>query len=582
MQLPFSEQFRDIYFSAEDGLAETRHTFLAGNALPAAWSNRARFTIAETGFGTGLNFLAAWSLFEQTAPPDATLDYCAVELYPLTAPEIGAALARWQNEFGPRLNRLLAQWPMRIPGFHRLHFGRVRLTLIFDDVAEALPQLNVPQGVDAWFLDGFAPAKNPGMWSDTLYKEMARLSASGASAATFTAAGMVRRGLAEAGFSVEKVNGYGRKRDMTIARFPGSRVAPARPSGCVAIVGGGLAGTSIAAALSRRNRPSVLYEAADHIAPAASGNPLGLCNPRFSALRSGQSDFYGAAYALAYHTFVSLPDIGFNPCGSLHLINTPEKAKRFESLLGHWRWDSAHMQLLAAADASALAGVPLTVPALSLPQSMQVSPAMLCRTLAAGSDIRLGEPAMISQDDGGWIVNGVPYDTVILATGAGSGDHPLLAGLPVHTVRGQITNVAATPASAPLKTNLCYGGYLSALVDGVHMAGSSFQKWLSHTEPLPADDADNLAKLAAAVPALAGDYKILGSRAGLRLASRDHFPLAGRLRDGLYVSLAHGSHGILSSLASAEYLADLMEGTPASLSMGTQRALSPLRFSDKF
>ena len=187
-----SALFDDIYFSAADGLAETRHTFLAGNDLPAAWDGRPVFTIGETGFGTGLNFLAAWTLFAETARPGQRLHYVSVEKYPLARDDIARALAPWAGLFGGRLGDLLRLYPLRVPGFHRVLFGDgVALTLVFDDVNDALPGLDAPRGVDAWFLDGFAPAKNPDMWTDALFAQMARLSRPGATAASFTAAGTV-------------------------------------------------------------------------------------------------------------------------------------------------------------------------------------------------------------------------------------------------------------------------------------------------------------------------------------------------------------------------------------------------------
>src|SRR5688500_13055850 len=137
---PRSAQFDDIYFTADDGLAETRHVFLAGNNLPEAWSNRDRFTIAETGFGTGLNFLETWTRFEKTADSGAILDYVSFELYPWSAKEIRESLSHWSGEFGGRLEKLVRSYPLRIPGWHRVDLGpRVRLTLVFDDVNAALP-----------------------------------------------------------------------------------------------------------------------------------------------------------------------------------------------------------------------------------------------------------------------------------------------------------------------------------------------------------------------------------------------------------------------------------------------------------
>ena len=207
-----------FYFDAQDGLAETHHVFLEGNNLPARWqSDKRDFVICETGFGTGLNFLAAWKLFEQTAPEHIRLHFISFENKPLDAEETELILQPWAEEFADYIPRLKAAYPMLIPGFHRMHVSpRVKLTLVFDDVNDALPKLIA--NVDAWFLDGFKPSTNPEMWTDTVFENMARLSHASTSFATFTAAGAVKRGLVAAGFNVKKVPGFGTKRDMLIGQ----------------------------------------------------------------------------------------------------------------------------------------------------------------------------------------------------------------------------------------------------------------------------------------------------------------------------------------------------------------------------
>lgn len=213
-----SDIYDDVYFSVEDGLAETRHVFLDSNNLPAAWSGKQSFTICETGFGTGLNFFAVWDLFERTAAPEAALHFISFEKHPLSAAKIRGALSHWVDDFGDKIEAFLAQYPLAIPGFHRVQLSpRIMLTLIFGDVNDAMPDLSA--SVDCWFLDGFRPATNPDMWSEEVFANMARLSAENASYATFTAAGDVRRGLAVAGFSVEKIAGFGRKREMICGHY---------------------------------------------------------------------------------------------------------------------------------------------------------------------------------------------------------------------------------------------------------------------------------------------------------------------------------------------------------------------------
>jgi len=207
--VPRSRFFGDVYFSITDGLAETRAVFHAGCNLPAAWQGQDRFTIAELGFGTGLNFLATWQAFDAAPGSCQRLDYISTEGFPLRLEDATRALSYWP-ELEPYARQLLAQWPDNKRGVHRLVFGNVTLTIYADDIQTTLPQLDVV--ADAWFLDGFAPSKNPDMWND-IYPHLARCSRSGTRLATYSVATHVRRGLEAAGFTVEKVPGFGRKKE---------------------------------------------------------------------------------------------------------------------------------------------------------------------------------------------------------------------------------------------------------------------------------------------------------------------------------------------------------------------------------
>lgn len=218
-----SKKFDDVYFSADDGLAETRHVFLDSNHLPNDWQGKSNYVITETGFGTGLNFLAVWSLFKHSALPDQMLDFISIEKYPLQPDLIAEALKPWRDDIGDELDALIDQYPPLMSGVHRLFFDKnVRLTLFFDDIEQALPKIEAR--VDAWFLDGFRPATNPEMWTQNVFDQMALISKQGTRYATFTAAGDVRRGLEKAGFSVEKIPGFGKKRDMICGQYQGHTV----------------------------------------------------------------------------------------------------------------------------------------------------------------------------------------------------------------------------------------------------------------------------------------------------------------------------------------------------------------------
>ncbi len=231
--IPRSTRFDDTYFSAVDGISESRHVFLGGNRLPDRWRDRRRFTIAETGFGTGLNFLTCWQAWQQTRserPAGACLHYLSVEGYPLSPQDLASAAAGW-TELQTEAKALAEAYPPPLPGLHRLWFDDVCLDLVFGELSQALASLeSLPElAVDAWFLDGFAPARNPGMWTPQLYRAMSVLGHPGSSFATFTAASDVRRGLMTAGFAVDKVAGFGRKRDMLRGSLETRPLAPAPP-----------------------------------------------------------------------------------------------------------------------------------------------------------------------------------------------------------------------------------------------------------------------------------------------------------------------------------------------------------------
>lgn len=560
---PRSAQFDDVYFSAHDGAEETKHVFLDGNNLPARWQGRDRFTIAETGFGTGLNFLLAWELFDKTASPHAFLDFISVEKYPLEARVIRDGLSPWAQRLSPYLDKMIAQYPMRVPGFHRMVFdNRVALTLIFDDVHKALPEITAD--VDAWFLDGFSPAKNPDMWSEDVFSNMARLSHQGTSFATFTSAGFVKRGLQAAGFEVEKTKGFARKREMLVGRYAGDKkensfVKPEK----VFIHGGGLAGCAAAYVLKQYGLNPVVYDP-HGIASGASGNSVGLINPRFTAFRTPESDFYTAGFAQTVRTFSGFSDIDYTRCGSLHLVTDDDKQKRFERTIENWGWQDGHMQMLSPAQATDIAGITIKNAALYLPESAQVNVQKLCHVYLRDIELVREKP---KREEG----------VHILAMGAACVEDLSFANIPIHTVRGQVTEVRASDASRNIRANICYGGYVAAPRAGVHVVGSTFQKWLTHTDILAQDDADNIGKLQNTLGDL-GDMCVIGHRAALRVAAKDRFPVAGDLDTGKYASAAHGSHGIVSSLMAAHLLADMLRSGVQCLGKPSVNALSPRRF----
>ncbi|MDQ8029962.1 MAG: tRNA (5-methylaminomethyl-2-thiouridine)(34)-methyltransferase MnmD, partial [Brevundimonas sp.] len=300
---PQSGRFGDVYFSREDGLAETRAVFLTGCGLPEAWAGRRFFTVAELGFGTGLNIAALLDLWRRTRPADGHLHIASVEGFPLTRDEAARALSAWP-EIKDAVEALLVAWPAPTPGLHRMDLPgfNATLDLMIGGVEEVLEQWSGQ--ADAWFLDGFAPSTNPGMWSDAVMDLIAARSAPGARVATFTVAGVVRRGLSERGFTVAKMPGHGRKRERLEARLPGERPDLAPPR--VAIVGAGIAGASLARAFKALGvTPNVIE--ADRAGAGASGFAASLVTPRLDAGDRSIAALYASALERAGVLYAATP-----------------------------------------------------------------------------------------------------------------------------------------------------------------------------------------------------------------------------------------------------------------------------------
>lgn len=304
---PISDSFGDVYFSNDNGLLETRYVFLNQNNLPARWQTHDRdlFVIAETGFGTGLNFLATWQAFKQyqettTHKKVSRLHFISFEKYPLTQSDLKQALTAWP-ELAQLSEKLVNAYPYIVPGCQRVRFdnGSVVLDLWLGDVNELIPQVFSPADglVDAWYLDGFAPSKNPDMWTDNLFKHLYRLIRPQGTLATFTAAGFVRRGLTDAGFAMSKISGYGKKREMLtgLSQKTLSSVSADRQS--FSIVGGGIASACLSYLLTQRGYQVDLFCADTHVAQGASGNPQGAIYPLLHQPNDELSQFFTTAFA---------------------------------------------------------------------------------------------------------------------------------------------------------------------------------------------------------------------------------------------------------------------------------------------
>ena len=626
---PESRSFEDVYFSADDGLLETRHVFLQGNRLPSAWAGRTQFTIGETGFGTGLNFLATWALWRETRTPGQRLNYVSVEGFPLSAQDLSRALKQWP-QMGPLAEILIERYPPPHRGVHLLSFpDNVTLTLLEDEALGALKGLDAQ--IDAWFLDGFSPATNPDMWSEKLFAEVARLSSAGTTFATYTVAGAVRRGLSAAGFAVTKEPGFGRKRDMLTGTLEGKEDRPAaRPwyqipapqrhhTAC--IVGAGIAGASAAAALTRAGVSVTLIDS-EPPGAGASGNPAALFMPRMASDGSAEGQFHIAAYLHMERWLSQLPDEvrsdAFRPCGVLQLARTDSDAKRFEILTANNRLPQNHMEFVPAEKLSALTGFKTGLPALLFPKGGVLTPRALLRHLIADLPVHRASAHSLTRSDDLWSLHDpdgsliTEADMVVLANGTGLTAYPQTDWLPLEPVRGQITYLP-TDTLPPQRHALVAGPYLISHVDGSALTGATYDPGASPQAPLTPSAAGhqrNLDALVEAIPPLRGSLDGLNpsafaGRVAFRAQVPDRVPFAGpapdqpaylkaydRLRHGdrfaayppapchpgLFLFGGLGARGFATALLLSEHLTAQVVGAPLPLPHALAETVHPARF----
>jgi tRNA 5-methylaminomethyl-2-thiouridine biosynthesis bifunctional protein len=615
---PISESFNDIYHSADGGPGQAQHVFLHGNGLPERWSGKRHFVILENGFGTGLNFLTTWAAWRADPQRPEKLHYFATELHPFRVEDLASLQRKWKDlDF--LADTLRANWPPLLPGFHRLEFaaGKIVLTLMLGEAEASLRKLRA--SIDAFYLDGFDPQKNPQMWSPALLKRCSQLAAPNATFATWTVAGQVRRAIIEAGFIAEKKPGFGSKREMLAGRIAERPKLAAKPLNQgqreAIIIGAGLAGCAIAERLAVRGwRVSVLDRHPDP-ASEASGNLAGILRPMLSRDDNLASRLNRACFLYIEQNWRHLDQIGQPPRRNLHGLLQIARDDTHAAIQREWLasndYPAEFVEFHEADSASQRLGAKVARGGWWFPHAGWASPASLCRAWlsAGGGNIHFTggvEIASLQRADTEWRVYDVngkilgQAPVVIFATGAGKLVHT--AGLPITPVRGQVSHLAE--GSLPkLRYASCSEGYLTPAVNGMHCLGASYLKDRRDHTPSPEEHHDNLQRLARMLPAAAEALEVaefigqVDGRVGYRATTPDHLPLVGALPDleqtlkpgvrcntfprhpGLFSLLGLGSRGLVWSALLAEHLACVINQEPLPLPGDQVDAIDPARFA---
>ncbi len=611
---PRAPAFGDVYHPRQGAYEQARQVFLAGNGLPERWRGRARFAIAETGFGLGHNFLATWAAWRDDAARCERLVFVSVEKHPLLKGDLVRAHAA--SPHAALARELIERWPPLVAGLHTLEFegGRVRLLLGLGEALDLLRHLVAR--IDAFYLDGFAPACNAAMWSPELLRSLARLAAPAATAATWSAARAVRDGLAAAGFEVNAAPGQGGKRDITLARYaprftaapPPGRALPAHAPTHAVVVGAGLAGAMTAWALAHEGIACTVLERHADAAAEASGNPAGLWHGTVSADDGPHARWHRAA---ALHAARRIADaVAAGVAGSaqgLLRMELRRSLQAMQEIAARQGLPADLVRALAADEASARAGIALASPAWWIAHGGWVDPGALVRHLleqTAGVRWQMRSAVQrLSRHGSAWHAidaSGRVLAEAPLVVLCNASDALRLAGLPaawLHARRGQVSWCDAADARVAPWLPIAGGGYLLARPDGGLLFGATDDA----DDPDPAlRDADHRINLARA-GALVGtaplrDGARLSGRVGWRAATLDRLPLVGLVPDvqaprparhdaarlfarcdGLFMHAGLGSRGITSAPLGAALIAAQASGAPWPLTADLVDAVDPAR-----
>ncbi|MCL5768461.1 MULTISPECIES: FAD-dependent 5-carboxymethylaminomethyl-2-thiouridine(34) oxidoreductase MnmC [unclassified Acinetobacter] len=607
IEIPISKQFGDVYFSKDNGLLETRHVFLNGNDLTERLSqlhDYQYFCVGETGFGTGLNILTLWQLWQQVRLDNHShLHVVSVEKFPLNKADLIRALNVW-TELKPLAEKLIQQYPLPIAGCHRLSFPEERFSidLWLGDAQDIFPTIPKIQAVNAWFLDGFAPSCNPDMWQANVLDHMVRLSDFGTTFASFSVAGILKRGLKQHGIQISRPRGFGHKREMLKAIWLNASqeekdtadskqditiqneseiTSSASVQRHIAIIGAGIAGLSSAWAFAQRGHQVTIYEQNEPLS-GASGNPLALLNPKLCPIEQAHEHLMTLSWQHALNFYPRFKAFRPIQVEQIALKNADELLGLVEQYPENVLTTNTTLECLSETE----------LPSLTLHQAGAVSPHQLRDEILQHANIRI-EKAKISrlestdsqvtlwQDQQKIAIT----DHAIVCCAKQSAE--LIENYPVlKPIRGQVSWVENSQRPLALDQAYSYGGYCMQLDASQLILGASFYPNRDDAEVLTEDHVHNYELIHSVFPQYAEQLPKLETwqgRASVRAQSLDYFPLVGKIQnlDQIYTFAGLGSKGFLFAPLCSEILAALILGELCPVPQSLLDKLNPQRFQKK-
>jgi len=631
--IPCSELFGDPYFSLANPLKESQYVFLDSTDIPQRWKNK-NFTIAELGFGFGINFINTLNAWHEHGTPNQQLHYISIEKYPVQPADL-AACYQYLNISPTLTQHLLEHYPLPVQGFHRIdiHEHNINLTLIFGDALDCLMECDFK--ADAWYLDGFAPNKNKQLWSDDIAKQIQRLTHDGGTLSTYSAANEVSKSFSNAGFDIAKKSGYGKKREMligTLTNIPDPQPYKLKDKSWLInhfltfnnkhaiVIGAGMAGAAMSAALAKRGWQVTMVDKNDALASEGSGNANAILMPRLSVDHDTQSQLtlLGFLYSLRYfnHLQHCSDDFNWHQCGAIQIPRDEAQWKRMQLIASQENVPDALLQPVSQQQASELANCSVASDGWYIPLAGWLTPAQFCTAVIKQYPDQITfqanlEISSIEKHDSQWITYNKnneqvrSADIVIIANAMSANQFSQTRWCQLHPKRGQISLISKQECNIQPSKIVCADAYITPPINSQYVVGATFITADTSTQLRQSEHEENLMKLKKMIPAyVSNNIQALDGRAAIRAVSSDRLPIVGpvadessfdtmfrdaalgsthsyystpKYHDGLYLASGFGSRGLAWIPLCTEALACLINGEPNPLSNSLVNAIHPNR-----
>ena len=632
--IPFSLDYQDTYYSLSGPVEESHYVFIQANELEQRWQGK-DFTIAEIGFGFGLNFLTSCQMWLASNNNQHQLHYISFEKHPVKKVD----MLQCHKNLGIESDLssiLYVQYPLPVSGFHRIHFNKhnIYLTLIYGDASEYLSQASFE--ADCWYLDGFSPSKNQDLWSRKIADEIYRLSKHGGTFSTYSAASQVNNNFRDAGFSIKKYAGFHNKREMLRGRCE-KRLKESNfhyrqkswfnlPSVSaidkhITVIGAGLAGICIAAAMAKRNWHITVVDKHPHPAMESSGNKNAILMPRLSADHDAQSQITlsGYLYSIRYLNTIKqrMPDIHWEQCGAIQLPRDQKQQQRMKQLIDQERIPD---DLLYAVDKNriqTLCGCFCANDGWYIPLAGWATPEEICCTLLEIYKDNINfigdsEVSAINDDSNTWSlidnqqhkISNSPY--LVIANANNACQFRQTQWCRTYPKRGQITYLKKSSSNIHPSKIICSDAYITPKIEDQYVLGASFITADTSEELRTSEHLDNIARVKKMIPSFEPDTsETVDGRAAIRAVSQDRLPIVGPVAKadkfyemyaqaalgatnicyghpvyhrGLYIATAFGSRGLAWIPLCAEIIACMINNEPLPVGKSLINSMHPSRY----